>query len=356
MSGPLITTVIPTYRRPAFVRRAIRSALSQSLRAVRVLVCDNASADSTADVVRELMSVDDRVVYHQHESNIGAAANYNYGLSRVSTPYFSLLGDDDVLLPGFYEEAVSVLERHPEAQFFCARTVLDNRRLDTLQHRGSWSAGVYTPSVETVRRMLAEHFISTAVVFRRSVLETVGCLDHLGSDRNYLVLASARHPFVVSSSEYGVMTVHDRSFSGGGAATDFTAGVTYSWGGGYVMDSHEELIRRLSELAWPANGREALIAELMNQTRKELIYVTVSASDAARAVASLHETRKAAPGLGFGIAARALLAVLDAWKPLGRLAYLGAAALWRATRRKRSGGPPSDREIRRYLAELDPDI
>ncbi len=352
MRDPLVTTVIATYRRPAFLRRAILSALNQSLEAVRVMVCDNNSGDATDSVVRALMSADDRVTYHRHDTNIGAAANYNYGLSRVTTPYFSLLGDDDVLLPGLYEEAVAALERHPEAQFFCARTVLDNRRIDALQHRGSWPAGLYAPSVETVRRMVSEHFICTAVVFRRSVLDTVGCLDHLGSDRNFLVLASARHPFVASSSEHGVMTVHERSFSGGGEATDFGSGMTYSWGGRYVLESHDELVRRLSELPRPEGERRMLIAVLRRQTRRELIYVIVSASDHARAAASLRDTRSASASLGFGAGTRVLLALLDGSAALARVTHFAASRVWRITRRARAGRE-SDLLIRRYLAKLD---
>jgi len=53
MSEPLITTVIPTYRRPAMLRRAIRSVLSQTFPDFRLCVYDNASGDETAVVVEE---------------------------------------------------------------------------------------------------------------------------------------------------------------------------------------------------------------------------------------------------------------------------------------------------------------
>ena len=47
---PLITTVIPTYRRPALLAQAIRSVLTQTYPHFLVCVYDNASADETADV------------------------------------------------------------------------------------------------------------------------------------------------------------------------------------------------------------------------------------------------------------------------------------------------------------------
>src|SRR5437867_8648007 len=63
-AAPLVTTVIPTFRRPALLRRAVLSALAQSMRRVRVAVYDNASGDGTAAVLAELARADPRVQYH----------------------------------------------------------------------------------------------------------------------------------------------------------------------------------------------------------------------------------------------------------------------------------------------------
>ncbi|MCR4298181.1 MAG: glycosyltransferase, partial [Gallionella sp.] len=101
---PVITTIIPTYRRPVLLRRAILSALHQTYPHVRVCVYDNASGDETESVVDETESVvkeiarhDPRVKYHRHPRNIGSYNNFNYGIREVETEFFSLLSDDDVL-------------------------------------------------------------------------------------------------------------------------------------------------------------------------------------------------------------------------------------------------------------------
>jgi len=50
----------------------------------------------------KLMKEDHRVQYFYHPSNI-AARKYGHGLTRIATPYFSFLNDEDldVLLPFF---------------------------------------------------------------------------------------------------------------------------------------------------------------------------------------------------------------------------------------------------------------
>jgi glycosyltransferase involved in cell wall biosynthesis len=96
-SKPLITTIIPTYRRPKLLRRAIKSVLNQTYPHFQVCVYDNASWDETADVVAEIAKKDARVKYHCHAENIGAIRNFNYGMVHVNTPFFSFLSDDDIL-------------------------------------------------------------------------------------------------------------------------------------------------------------------------------------------------------------------------------------------------------------------
>lgn len=98
---PLITTIIPTFRRPHLLGRALRSVLSQTYPHFRVCIYDNASGDETAAVVAEVAKGDSRVQYYCHPENIGANRNFLYGQERVETPYYSFLPDDDVLLPHF---------------------------------------------------------------------------------------------------------------------------------------------------------------------------------------------------------------------------------------------------------------
>lgn len=109
---PLITTIIPTFRRTLQLKRAIQSALNQTFPHIQVCIYDDASEDSTADIVTELAKSDPRVKYHCHTKNIGSLENFQYGLSQVNTPYFSFLSDDDYLLSEFYETALDTFKKH----------------------------------------------------------------------------------------------------------------------------------------------------------------------------------------------------------------------------------------------------
>ena len=84
-----VITVIPSYRRPALLRRAILSVLNQQYPNLEVRVFDDASGDETAAIVSELASQDRRVKYDCQPVNVGmipniAAAGQPLGtLSRI---------------------------------------------------------------------------------------------------------------------------------------------------------------------------------------------------------------------------------------------------------------------------------
>ena len=90
---PLITAIIPTYRRPGLLQRAIHSVLAQNYGQLQVIVYDNASDDDTAAVVAALAREDPRVEYYCQPENVGPVANFAYGMEQVETPYFSMLSD-----------------------------------------------------------------------------------------------------------------------------------------------------------------------------------------------------------------------------------------------------------------------
>lgn len=102
------------------LRRAIRSVLDQTYPHFQVCIYDNASNDGTAEVVEALARRDSRIRYHCHAENIGSQENFSFGVSRVDTPFFNLLSDDDFLLPGFFAQAISALQTNPHAAFFRA--------------------------------------------------------------------------------------------------------------------------------------------------------------------------------------------------------------------------------------------
>jgi glycosyltransferase involved in cell wall biosynthesis len=217
ISKPLITTIIPTYRRPRLLRRAIRSVLAQTYPHLQVCIYDNASGDETPSVVDEMARRDSRLKYHCHPENIGPVKNFIYGMERVETPFFSILSDDDVLLPGFYQTALAGFEKYPEAMLSALVTIHmdDHGRVLGAPVR-KWPPGLYRPPEGLLAMLKYRHPEWTSVLFRREVIEKVGRVDEETggpSDLDFELRAAARFPLVVSHEPGAIFVVHPASQS-----------------------------------------------------------------------------------------------------------------------------------------------
>jgi glycosyltransferase involved in cell wall biosynthesis len=211
--APLITTIIPTYRRPTLLRRAIRSVLAQTYPRFQVCVYDNASGDETAAVVAELARDDPRVKYHCHPENIGMSANFIYGMERIDTPYFSVLSDDDYLLPTFYETALAGFAAHPDAML-SGGSVVSMTEAGQITHipMNLWERdGYFSPPDGLFEWTIPKHPYITALLFRADVIDRVGTIDPnlLNGDYDFEWRVVSRFPYVVSREPCAVIMMHD---------------------------------------------------------------------------------------------------------------------------------------------------
>lgn len=94
---PLVSVVIPTRDRAAFVGRAVASALAQEGVALEVIVVDDGSVDDTAAVLAAL--ADPRLRLLAHDRGRGVSAARNTGLAAARGAYLALLDSDDEWLP-----------------------------------------------------------------------------------------------------------------------------------------------------------------------------------------------------------------------------------------------------------------
>jgi glycosyltransferase involved in cell wall biosynthesis len=108
-----VTIGIPTYNRPDWLRQSMQSVLNQSFTDFRLLVADNASDESTKEVVTSFR--DDRVDYVRSAVNIGMTPNINRIIGLAKTEFVNILPDDDLLYPTYLESALAAFDLHPEA-------------------------------------------------------------------------------------------------------------------------------------------------------------------------------------------------------------------------------------------------
>jgi len=103
--------LLPTRNGGSLLGDCVRSILDQAYEDFELVVSDNASEDETAEVL-DAFAGDPRLVVVTLEHFVGVTENWNVALGRSRGDYITLLGDDDLLLPGYFRRADELLERH----------------------------------------------------------------------------------------------------------------------------------------------------------------------------------------------------------------------------------------------------
>ena len=96
---PTVTVVIPAYNAAPVIADAIRSALSQTVRDLEVIVVDDASADGTYEVACGIAAEDNRVRVLRQDQNRGPAACRNRAIAAATGSWIAPLDADDAWLP-----------------------------------------------------------------------------------------------------------------------------------------------------------------------------------------------------------------------------------------------------------------
>lgn len=219
----MITTIITTYQRPHLLKRALKSVLNQTYQHFTVWVYDNASNDETEAMMLDFVKRDSRVHYFKHVENIGMMGNYAFAFSRIDTPYFSFLSDDDYLLPDFYETALNGFKKHPQAAFSaCGVLAVDLNSQVVADPLSEWHREGYYPVPEGVFEMISKKSnfpIPTGVLFQHEIIKDIRpCWTaeiQVMWDPDYLVQIASQFPFVISKKIASIFFAHESAFSTG---------------------------------------------------------------------------------------------------------------------------------------------
>ena len=173
----MITIHMTTYRRNAsgLLRRAVESVLSQDFRDYELVICDDASADGTAEYLAWVTEIDPRVRVTRNARNVNSVA-ISLGrclvASNSSRPWVSWMFDDCVLLPGALSHLVAALSEYPFARMLYAVTEVTQKNGEVLcvgdLPEAEVKAGIATSPVLVP---------NAGILVHRDVFERVGWYD-----------------------------------------------------------------------------------------------------------------------------------------------------------------------------------
>lgn len=111
--APVISLALPVFNGEKYLAATLDSLLGQDFGDFELVVGDNGSTDSTAEICREYSAGDPRMTYHRSDVNRGATWNYNRLVPLARGRYFKWCAHDDLCEPSFLRNCVETLDRAP---------------------------------------------------------------------------------------------------------------------------------------------------------------------------------------------------------------------------------------------------
>jgi glycosyltransferase involved in cell wall biosynthesis len=190
----LVSVGVPVFNGENYVRQCLDSLLAQTYSNIEIVICDNASTDSTERICLSYASLYPQIRYFRNPENLGALANYNLTFELSSGEYFKWAAHDDVCHETFIERCVEVLQNNPECELcFPSMRNIDAEGKLVRQSRPGLGIDAATPD-RRIRQLLELEMASNDIfwsvfgVMRRKTLERIGVLrDHVASDQTFLL-------------------------------------------------------------------------------------------------------------------------------------------------------------------------
>jgi len=166
-----ISVIIPVFNRARLIGTAVASVLKQTYPEFEIIVVDDGSKDSTAQVMSDLAREDRRIRYLRHDSNRGAQAARNTGIRAARGDWIGFLDSDDQFLPHSLEARLDVARKakvsvvHSECNIIQVDGVMKPYRVRPL------SGWVYRQLLE------AEGPLYQGLLVSKEALRRIGYLD-----------------------------------------------------------------------------------------------------------------------------------------------------------------------------------
>ncbi len=175
-----LSVFMPNYNHGHLLPRAIEAIVSQSRQPDEFVIIDDGSTDGSVEIIKGCQKKFPFIELIQHTTNRGLMAILEYIPDRLRGEYIFGASADDYVLPGFFEAAINVAERYPQAGIIFGQMVVVNAAGKELYVGGAsaWSQSRYA-SPEEYRREFLEveppgHALTASLVYKKSSLLAVG--------------------------------------------------------------------------------------------------------------------------------------------------------------------------------------
>ena len=203
-SSPLVSVLLTSYNREAFIAESIESVLAQTLTDFELIVSDDQSSDGTVAIANDYARRDSRIRVSINDTNLGDYGNRNQAASLARGQFLKYHDSDDVMYRHCLAVMAEALSAEPRAGF-------------AMSSSRNWSGGpcpmLLTPRLSYEREYLGTGLFQAgpaSALFRTDVFRGLGGFPEEGvaSDMLFWIQACARVNLLLVPGDLFYYRVH----------------------------------------------------------------------------------------------------------------------------------------------------
>lgn len=118
---PDISVIMSVYNGEAYLAEAIESVRSQTFKNWELIVINDCSTDSTAEILEQFALKDDRIKVYDNEVNLRLPKSLNRAIALSWGKYVARMDADDICLPDRLEKQYKFMEEHSDVALSSCR-------------------------------------------------------------------------------------------------------------------------------------------------------------------------------------------------------------------------------------------
>lgn len=134
LSSPEISVIMSVYNGETYLKEAIESVINQTFKNWEFIIINDCSTDSTAEILADFASKDERIKVYPNEVNLKLPASLNRAISLSQGKYIMRMDADDICLPDRFYKQYTFMEENSD-------TVLSSCRFMTVKNGVYMSGG-----------------------------------------------------------------------------------------------------------------------------------------------------------------------------------------------------------------------
>ncbi len=212
---PLVSAMMLSYDHEKFISEAIESVLDQDFDDLELIIVDDASTDSSRQVIQKYAAKDSRIRVILHEANCGIARTANDCIAAAKGKFLSFVASDDVWMKDKLSKQLAVLESNEDVIVWSEGEIIDQKGQPIGKSFSEYQGFVSQKKSGHIFQELAKnpYIFASTLLFKRANLGNIRFDKNLVylNDYKFLLDLAQKYEFYYIAEPLAKYRVHGRN-------------------------------------------------------------------------------------------------------------------------------------------------